>query len=138
MFIKSEIDDKVPEEFKREIIGEWPMERFCTWDIGGRMNGKTQRLIRRAHEENLYIVARDVKHARRIFDQAESMGMPILFPLTIGELPMKMRGNPYCMTHPGVLVDNADEILEAIIGMPVIGATSYGAIYRHGDDDESV
>ena len=96
------------------------------WDIGN-FNGKTTRMIERASEENLYIVVLDRRRADTIFKMARDMGKDILFPVTVRELPFKM-GNAYRMTHPGVLVDDADGILEAFIGMPVLGAASRGEL----------
>lgn len=96
------------------------------WDIGN-FNGKTTRMIERASEENLYIVVPDRIRADIIFKMARDMGRDILFPVTVAELPFKI-GNAYRMTHPGVLVDDADGVLEAIIGMPVLGAASRGVL----------
>ena len=98
------------------------------WDIGPRRNGKTARLIERASAENLYIVVHDRNRAMGIARQAREMGCDILFPITLSELPIKTRGNPYAMTHPGVLADDVDAILAKIVGMPVIGAASCGEL----------
>lgn len=98
------------------------------YDIGGRCNGKTMRLIRRASMEDLYIVVRNRDKAMQLAKMARDMGVDILFPIVLSELPMKVRGNAYRMTHPGMLVNDMDGILQEIIGMPVVGATSYGKV----------
>ena len=103
----------------------------CEWDIGGRRNGKTARLIKRANEENLYIVVADSRRAQEIAKMAREMGVDILFPITFKELPFKMAGNPYRMTHDGVLVDDAEAVLEMVVGMPVIGAAACGKVVQH-------
>ncbi len=101
---------------------------YCTrWDIGNA-TGKTTRLIERAYAENLYIVVPDMKRAQIIKKMAQDMGKQILYPVTVDELPFKMLGNAYCMTHDGVLVDDVDAVLERIIGMPVLGAASRGLL----------
>lgn len=100
----------------------------CTWDIGDRCNGKTTRLIQRAGAENLYIIVSNRTRALHIAKMARDMGIDILFPITLQELPFKMRGNAYCMTHDGVLVDDVEDILSQIIGMPAIGAAAHGKV----------
>lgn len=102
------------------------------WDIGVA-SGKTARLIERAHAENLYIIVADSSRAQMVAKMARDMELPILYPLTISELPFKFMGNAYCMTHNGVLVDDVDSVLERIIGMPVLGAASRGVV---GGDEE--
>lgn len=101
---------------------------ICKWDIGGRCNGKTARLIKRAAAENLYIITSNAERARSIFKTAQAMGLNILYPISISEASFKMRGNAYRMTHDGVLVDDADHVLHAVIGMPVMGATATGEL----------
>lgn len=96
------------------------------WDIGN-FNGKTTRMIERASEENLYIVVPDRRRADIIFKMARDMGKDILVPVTVAELPFRSM-SLYTMTHRGVLVDDVDGVLEAIIGMPVIGAASRGEL----------
>ena len=96
------------------------------WDIGNA-NGKTTRMIERASEENLYIVVPDRRRADIIFKMARDMGKDILFPVTVAELPFRNMSF-YAMTHRGVLVDDADGVLEIIIGMPVLGAASRGEL----------
>ncbi len=102
------------------------MSSDTKWDIGN-FNGKTTRMIERASEENLYIVVPDRRRADIIFKTARDMGVDILVPVTVRELPFKV-GSVYMMTHPGVLVDDADGVLEAFIGMPVVGAASRGEL----------
>lgn len=98
------------------------------WIIGDRQSGKTTKMIEMAHDENLYIIVPDHRRAINIQGMAREMGKNILFPISLRELPFKMRGNAYCMTHDGVLVDDADAILNKLIGMPVIAATSGGVV----------
>ena len=61
-----------------------------------------------------------------INNMAKEMGLSIRFPVTASELPFRTAGNMYCMTHGGVLVDDADDVLAALIGMPVIRVSASG------------
>lgn len=84
---------------------------------GERQSGKTTRLIKKAHEERLYIVCLDRKRVEYIAKTAMDMGLDIKFPLHLGELPL--RGS--FITE--VLVDDLDHIIEDIIGRKVRCAT---------------
>jgi hypothetical protein len=84
-------------------------------DVRGRRAGKTFDLIRTAHENGGYIVCINQLEARRIFQEAEEMGMPIPFPLT----PQEWLRGSYSPTIPALYFDNLDMILQAITRVPI-------------------
>lgn len=81
------------------------------------MCGKTTELIKRSHEEWLYILCANRTMARLIFEQAIDMELDIPFPLILDDLPL--RGN-----ITGVLVDEVELVLERMIGKNVDGISS--------------
>ncbi|PHA62885.1 hypothetical protein [Bacillus wiedmannii] len=86
--------------------------------IGGRRGcGKTTSLIKRASKENLYIVCATKQRAKYVVDKARTMGLDIPFPITISELPL----NRYMKE---VLVDDSEDVLSALIGRKVVGAST--------------
>lgn len=93
--------------------------------IGKRQSGKTTKLIKRAAEEDLYILTANKDMASCIFRQAKEMGFDILFPLTVDEFMngLKIR---QCRGVPikGVLIDEAEMVLnEFLHGVPIRGLT---------------
>lgn len=92
----------------REVIGG---ERRC---------GKTTELIKRASEDNLYILCANRTMAKLIFEQAKDMKLDIPHPITIEDLPLR---SPYV---DKVLIDEVEMILQQLIGRPVESmSTSY-------------
>lgn len=86
--------------------------------IGGRRGcGKTTSLIKRASEENLYIVCASKQRAKYVVDKARTMGLDIPFPITVSELPL----HGYIKE---VLVDDSEDVLSALINRKVIGAST--------------
>lgn len=100
------------------------------WDIGER-NGKTSRLIEYASQRSLYIITVDDQRAFNISMRAAAQKKPLLHPLTVQEVERYAIGSAYVRTHPGVLVDDAAEVLEKFIGMPILGAASRGELVQH-------
>lgn len=86
--------------------------------IGGkRACGKTTELIKRASEEFLYIVTVDRHRAHHIAQLARQMELDIPLPVTVQELPLK----GYIKE---VLVDDAEDVLTALIGRRVLMAST--------------
>ncbi|MGG3758203.1 hypothetical protein ABET26_21725 [Bacillus anthracis] len=86
--------------------------------IGGRrVCGKTTNLIKRASENNLYIVCTSKDRARSVSVLAKELGFDIPYPISVSELPLKGHMKE-------VLVDDVESVLFAIIGRRVVGAST--------------
>lgn len=82
--------------------------------IGGRKAcGKTTELIKKAAEEDLYIVCTNPRRATHIAEMARRMGLNIRFPITVMELPIK---SPFIEK---VLIDDIEDVLREVIGKPI-------------------
>lgn len=85
--------------------------------IGGeRRSGKTIRLIQLAHERQAYIVCADLKRVEHVARMAEELGLDIPFPIPAAEAPLRGYMNE-------VLVDDAEDVLHALLGKPVHAMT---------------
>lgn len=86
--------------------------------IGGKRGcGKTTELIKKAHEEHLYILCVDRRRVFFIADMAKEMGLQIPFPISIDEIPLRGYMN-------GILVDDVEDVLSALIRKPIIMAST--------------
>ena len=83
-------------------------------DIGPRQNGKTSRLIQLSHETGLYIMAPTRAQAAFIFQQAKKMGLDIHNPVAVIDY-MNTRFAGSYIRRQGLLVDNADAVLQALM-----------------------
>jgi len=84
-----------------------------------RKSGKTVSLIRESVSKNIPIICQSKAESIRIIEQAKQLGYSnILTPLSISEVN-KLRGN----LNRICLVDNADNILENLIGCRIDIAT---------------
>lgn len=97
---------------------------MTNWIYGPRCSGKTTRLIELAEKHDAYIVVSSERRRLQLLNTARRMGKDIRNPITLQELPFHMTGNPYLMTHHGVLVDDTADILERIIGARVMYAVA--------------
>lgn len=93
---------------------------------GKRRNGKTAELIKLAHKESLYILVSDKQRALAIARQAEHMGVPIFYPVTITEA----MSNDFLVGRrssnngmPNVLIDDAEDILSYLLNVNIYGMT---------------
>lgn len=85
---------------------------------GARACGKTTALIEQANKEWLYIVCADRHRAHHIATLAKHLEFDIPFPVTVAELPLKSH-------HiKEVLVDDAETVLDRLIGKTVITMTT--------------
>lgn len=86
--------------------------------IGDRGTGKTSKLIRISAAEGKYIVVPTERMKQSVACQAKEMGLNILFPVCLAELPFhgQFRGE--------VLVDEPQMLLERIIGAPISAMTA--------------
>lgn len=85
--------------------------------IGGRRTGRTTRMIKKAAENNIYIVVANRGRALCIDKMAREMGLSILFPITVWEL--KQMKSCIGRRIREVYVDDADAVLEEFIGTHV-------------------
>lgn len=85
--------------------------------------GKTTDLIKRSAASWLYIVTLNHKEACRIRDQAEKMGLKIPYPLTAEEWRL---GAYDGIGVRGLLLDNAEQLLQQISHVPVEAITMTG------------
>ncbi|MHA4074557.1 hypothetical protein [Bacillus cereus] len=86
--------------------------------IGGRRAcGKTTELIKKASVNNLYIVCASKGRVRYVSDLAKKLGLDIPYPISISELPL----HGYMKE---VLVDDVEDVLSALIGRRVTGAST--------------
>ena len=81
--------------------------------VGPRQNGKTTELIRLSAERNEYIVVPTLDMAQVVAKQARDMGLRIPYPVAFCQLPCHSR------FIGEVLVDEAQTILQLVIGKPV-------------------
>lgn len=86
--------------------------------IKPRQTGRTTEMIKMAAEHNLYIVTTDRMRAHFIAKMARDLGLNILFPITVRELPI----HPNRATQE-VLIDDADQVLEYLVGTRIKAIT---------------
>ena len=87
--------------------------------IGKRQYGKTTHLIRRSSDEWVYILTSNYPRASEIFNMAKNMNLDIPYPVTVDEyLKSGFKGSS--ITRDGILIDDADQILQMIFaGLPI-------------------
>lgn len=86
--------------------------------IKPRQTGRTTEMIKMAAEHNLYIVTTDRMRAHFIAKMARDLGLNILFPITVRELPI----HPNHATQE-ILIDDADHVLEYLVGTRIKAIT---------------
>ena len=94
-----------------------------------RGKGKTFELIKMASENNLYIVARDMKTVDYIFNLARNHNLSIPYPLTYNEFFNKQY---YGKRIEGFLIDDAEMLLQYLTNIPIKGIS----ITKKGDFKE--
>lgn len=85
--------------------------------IGGRCTGKTTRMIKKAAENNIYIVVANLARAYTVAEMARRMGLSIPFPVTVWELQQKNLIGRRDIRE--VYIDDADAVLEHFVGTHV-------------------
>lgn len=90
--------------------------------VGPRQNGKTTELIRLSAERDEYIVVPTLDMAQVVARQARDMGMRIPYPVAFSQLPCQSR------FIGEVLVDEAQTILQWVIGKPVDVMAVHGSL----------
>lgn len=88
--------------------------------IGKRGYGKTTKLIRRSSDENLYILVASGERAYQVAQMATEMGLTIPFPVTVDEYLRSDKFRGSSIRRDGLLIDDADDVLQAIFaGIPI-------------------
>lgn len=85
--------------------------------IGGRQTGRTTRMIKKAAENNIYIVVANPARAHIVAWMAREMGLSIPYPVTVWELQQKKLIGRRDIRE--VYIDDADAVLEEFIGTHV-------------------
>lgn len=86
---------------------------------GNRYCGKTTELIKASSEGNIPILCCNYYNSKHIIDLAKEMGLEIPKPITVRDLEI----NPTLRDGKGVLVDEAIDILQILIGKKVLMAS---------------
>jgi len=85
--------------------------------IRGKGLGKTKALIAMSHETGKRILVVNEERKRNVIRMAEDVDIPT--PITLGEFKMMSRIEQL----GGVLVDDADDVLEALLGCKIDAIT---------------
>lgn len=92
--------------------------------IRKRGDNKTTDLIKESAKEGLYIICSDRNRVNNIVRQAHDLGYDIPFPIALEEILLsrghgrKPIGQPYELSKGKVLVDDVDDIMQRLVGMP--------------------
>ena len=92
--------------------------------VGPRQNGKTTELIRLSAARDEYIIVPTLDMAQIVARQARDMGLRIPYPVAFCELPCRSR------FIGEVLVDEAQTILQRVIGKPVDVMAVHGSLRK--------
>lgn len=79
--------------------------------IKGRRQGKTTELIKRSAETRTYILVANRQRVEQVFNQAQSMGLNIPYPVTVEEY---MRSGFRGSFINSILIDDADDVLSQV------------------------
>ena len=110
--------DEAIDIWNRSFKGDEKARRDQYVIVGTRNSGKTLNLLKRAAEDDAYIMVSNENEARWLFGFAQKCGINIRYPITCKEnlVAIKQWGIP-------VYIDNADRVLETVFGMYFEGMT---------------
>lgn len=110
--------DKAIDIWNRSFKGDEKARRDQYVIVGTRNSGKTLNLLKRASEDDGYIMVSNEDEARWLFGFAQKCGINIRYPITCKEnlVAIKQWGIP-------VYIDNADRVLATVFGMYFEGMT---------------
>lgn len=84
----------------------------------GRRTGKTIEIIKESALTGNYILVRDHTEAQRLFQLAQEMKLSIPLPVTVSEISLgRIHGTS--IKRDGILVDNAELVLQQMIGAKI-------------------
>lgn len=79
--------------------------------VGTKQSGKSSKLIKYAHKNDLQIVCQDKRACENMEALANKLNMKIRYPLTYGDL---LAQNYYGYNLRGLVIDNAEKLLQAL------------------------
>lgn len=86
--------------------------------IRGRGGGKTKQAILQSSKTDQYILVRSRKEATEIFSMANDMGVGIPYPIALNDVGKSyIKGTS--LERDGVIVDNALEMLQDLLAVPI-------------------
>lgn len=89
----------------------------------GRHSGKTTKLVQYSARTGKYILVRDFSEVENIIKIARDLNLNIPFPITISEIKKgRLKGSS--IYRDGILVDNAVSVLQDLLEIRIIGATT--------------
>lgn len=84
----------------------------------GRSTGKTMEIIKESALSGNYILVRNHHEAQRLFKLAQEMKLSIPLPVTVSEISLgRIQGTS--IKRDGILVDNAELVLQQLIGAEI-------------------
>ncbi|MDT2405246.1 hypothetical protein P7D43_23150, partial [Enterococcus avium] len=84
----------------------------------GRRSGKTLDLIKESALSGNYILVRNHSEAQRLFQLAKETKLSIPLPVTVSEISLgRIQGTS--IKRDGILVDNAELVLQQLIGAKI-------------------
>jgi hypothetical protein len=89
--------------------------------IGPARSGKTIELVKLSSKTQMPIVCVNSFQSKNLHRVAQTLGIDIPEPICFDRLPI------HSQNHRGVLVDNADMILDRLVGRPVVAASFTGS-----------
>lgn len=90
--------------------------------IGGKRSGKTTEIIKLSAKTGRYILVSNHNEAANLVKLARELGLNVPYPITVQEVVSdKLKGSS--IRRDGLYVDNALDILEKIIAVPIVGAS---------------
>ena len=93
------------------------------WIYGARQSGRSTELMYIAAEKDLLIITGDNRSAEYLWHKAQELGLEIRKPEPLSAWLRKPHlFFDYKMEHPGILVDDADFVLECLLRTKVVAA----------------
>lgn len=86
------------------------------------MTGKTAKLIEESHKTRNYILVKNQRQAKQLYDLARDMRMDIPYPISINDVK-NGRSKGSSINRDGILVDNALDVLQEVLEIPINMAT---------------
>lgn len=103
---------------------------MTNWIIGPRQSGRSTELIELAAAQDLLIVAGDQRRAACLAKMAEDSGLKIRNPVSFSTwLRHPALFNDYKLRQRGILVDDADFVLECLLRTSVVYAVAESGEY---------
>ena len=82
--------------------------------IRPRKSGKTTELLKKSAETHTYILVKNQKRARDLFNKARQMNYAIPYPVTLDEYRAS-RFVGSCIRRDGIYIDDLDDLLKELL-----------------------